>query len=116
MGAGGRIPLVPQGESRPLGQYCLGGRPQLAIPRLCRGSLCVWGVGAVHRVWCNTVEKDGLDLEGMFLGPGGEVMRLCERCAPCGLEGAGEKLGGEQEEVVADWEDMGFRVKIGEGA
>ena len=31
-----------------------------------------------------------------------------------GLEGAGEELGGEQGQVVADWEDLGFRVKMGD--
>ena len=30
----------------------------------------------------------------------------------CGLEGAGEELEGEQREVVADWEDLGFRKKM----
>ena len=32
----------------------------------------------------------------------------------CGSEGAGEELGGEQREVVADWEDLGFRMKMGD--
>ena len=30
------------------------------------------------------------------------------------MEGAGEELGGEQREVVADWEDLGFRMKMGD--
>ena len=30
-------------------------------------------------------------------------------------ESAGEKLGAEEGEVVADWEDFGFCVKIADG-
>ena len=30
------------------------------------------------------------------------------------MEGAGEELGGKQREVVADWEDLGFCVKMGD--
>ena len=75
-------------------------------------SVSVWGDGTVHRVWCNTVEEEGL--KGMFhvsgTGRGSdEAMR-----GVCELEGAGEELGGEQGEVVADWEDLGFRVKMGD--
>ena len=106
---------MPQGEPRPQGQSCLGGRPQLGIPSLCGGNLLrvcmcltVWGDGTVHRVWCNMVEEEGM-FHNSGTGRGSdEAMQ-----GVCWLEGAGEKLRGEQGKVVTDWEDLGFRVKIG---